>query len=95
MPRIRVDPSFVASLRRLSEGRRRWVLGNLQLFQRHPENAGLRFRPLRCAPGHFLIDSVRYDRIILRQEEQDLFTVVDCGGHEIIETWEARAARDP
>jgi len=37
--------------------------------------------------GHFIIDSVRYDRIILRREAEDLYAAVDCGGHEILEEW--------
>ncbi|BCM85847.1 hypothetical protein mvi_43080 [Methylobacterium indicum] len=66
-------------------------------FQRDPQEPQLRLRPLRCAPGHYLIDSARYDRIVLRTDLIDgeaVYTAIDCGGHEIIEEWE-RAARPP
>ncbi|GJD95768.1 hypothetical protein [Methylobacterium iners] len=91
MPAIRLDPSFLLAFKGLSKSRREWVAARLRLFQIDPSDKALRFRALRCAPGHFLIDSVRYDRIILRRETDDLYAVVDCGGHDIIDAWEARA----
>ena len=88
--RIRVTDTFLAALKRLSEGRKAWIISRLEIFQADPENKTLRFRPLRCLAGHFIIDSVRYDRIILRQEADDLYAAVDCGGHEVLDEWTER-----
>jgi hypothetical protein len=85
--RIRITDSFLTALRGLSEGRRAWIIGRLEMFQANATDKVLRLRPLRCLDGHFIIDSVRYDRIILRREAEDLYAAVDCGGHEILEEW--------
>lgn len=95
MPSVKVLPSFMAKLRLLSEGRRKHIAGRVRRFAADPLDKPLRFRPLRCAPGHFLINSVRGDRIILRQEAEDVYALVDCGGHAIIDEWEQLAAGTP
>lgn len=93
--RLQYAPSLVEALKALSEGRREAVLSRLAWFVRAPDDPHLRLRPLRCATGYFLIDSVRYDRVILRREADGSYTVVDCGGHHIIGDWEARGGRPP
>lgn len=95
MPSVKVLPSFTAKLRLLSEGRRKYIVGRVRRFVANSQDKLLRFRPLRCAPGHFLIDSVRGDRIVLRQEAEDAYALVDCGGHDIIDEWERLAAEAP
>ncbi|MET7244076.1 hypothetical protein ABZT49_11960 [Methylobacterium sp. EM32] len=95
MVALRLSDRFRERLALLSEGRREHVINRLIRFQRDPQDKQLRLRPLRCAPGHFLIDSARYDRIVLRTDLIDgvtVYTAADCGGHEIIEDWE-RAAK--
>jgi hypothetical protein len=95
MVAVRPSDRFVARLKLLSEGRQASIIGRLEWFQRQPDDPALRLRPLRCAPGHFLIDSIRYDRIILRRDAEEaggpVYTAVDCGGHEIILEWERAA----
>jgi hypothetical protein len=93
MLRVQPTPAFVEALKRLSEGRQSWVISRVHLFQTNPNDKILRFRELRCAPGHHLIDSIRYDRIVLRKDAEDLFALVDCGGHEILDEWEKRLGR--
>ncbi|BAQ44202.1 hypothetical protein [Methylobacterium aquaticum] len=95
MVALRISDRFRTRLALLSEGRREHIINRMIRFQRDPQDPQLRLRPLRCAPGHSLIDSARYDRIVLRTDLIDgeaVYTAVDCGGHEIIEEWE-RAAR--
>lgn len=45
-------------------------------------------RPFKAAPGYFLIDMPRGDRILLRQETADTFAAIDVGGHELYGEWE-------
>lgn len=93
MIRVQSTDAFVAALRALSEGRQGWIIGRIELFMRDPNDKTLRLREFRVAPGHWLISSVRYDRIILRKDAEDLYTLVDCGGHEILDEWAARIER--
>lgn len=83
--------TFVEALRALSVGRQDAAIGRLYQFQRHPHDPALKLRPLRCAPGHWIINSRHGDRIILREAGENRFVAVDVGGHEMYDVWERRA----
>lgn len=91
MAAVSFSESFRDRLKLLSEGRQAHVINRLVQFQQEPEDPALRLRPLRCSPGHYLISSARYDRIVLRQDADGVWIAVDCGGHEVIDEWERRA----
>lgn len=93
MVAVSFSEAFSDRLRLLSEGRREHIINRLVWFQQRPDDPSLRLRDLRCAPGHYLIDSVRGDRIVLRRDADGVYVAVDCGGHEIIDEWERLAAQ--
>lgn len=101
MPKqVRLTPAFTEALGKMSSGRQRMAVDRLAAFVRNPADPELRLRELRCAPGYWLINSTRGDRIILRKEADDLYAAVDVGGHSLIDEWErlaeqSRLPREP
>lgn len=53
-----------------------------------PKQHRFKFRALKGHPDHFIINSSRGDRIILRRIEHDSYEVVDVGKHDIYRVWD-------
>jgi hypothetical protein len=92
---VEVRPSleFLDALMKLTPGRQQSAVNQLYLFARQPDAPELRFRELRCAPGYWIINSHYQDRIILRAEDDGVYSAVDVGGHELYAEWERRAGQ--
>jgi hypothetical protein len=89
--RIKVEPAFLKAVKKLPPDRKERVNAALTRFQEAPDRSGLDFRPLKGAPGFFIIDSVHGDRVILRKDAPDLFAAVDAGPHDnVYRRWKRR-----
>lgn len=82
--RITVERTFEQGLKRLPPDRQRAVVRALQKFMTEPALPSLDFRSLVGAPGYYIIDPHKGDRIILRKDAEDLYAVVDVGPHDNI-----------
>ncbi len=89
---IKVSPTsdFVKALGKLPPDRQEKVRTALRLFMENPKFARLDFRPLSGKAGHFIIDSGRGDRIILRRQEGESYDAVDVGTHDLYRRWNRR-----
>lgn len=94
MARLEITLDFKDRLNALSDSRRDAAIIRLEAFVRNHNDPLLRLRELRCAPGHWLIDSFRHDRIILKKLGEDLYRPEDVGGHDIYADWEKRFPRE-
>lgn len=74
--------AFVKAVRRLPPDRQEGAIRALERFETEPSLARLDFRPLKGAPGHFIIDANHGDRIILRRADNDVYDAVDVGPHD-------------
>ncbi len=81
---ITIEQTFLNSAKKLPPDRRRAATRTLEKFMEEPKRAGLDFRPLQGAPGHFIIDSIHGDRVILRKDGPALFAAIDVGPHDNI-----------
>lgn len=79
---ISVEKSFEREIKRLPPSRQKAVIRALGKFMQNPAIPSLDFRPLAGAPGYYIIDPHKGDRIILRMDAPDRYAAVDVGPHD-------------
>jgi hypothetical protein len=89
--RVRTAPGFEKALKSLPPDRGKAVMSALVKFAEEPSLPSLKFRSLESKSGYFIINPTRGDRIILRKDADDLYTVVDVGPHDnVYRRWNRR-----
>ncbi len=87
MPSVSYSQRFIKTLKTLSGLSQKKAVRSLTLFMAHPEANSLRFRPLSGATDHFIINTNRGDRIILKKLGEDDYEAVDVGPHDMYRSW--------
>jgi mRNA-degrading endonuclease RelE of RelBE toxin-antitoxin system len=88
--KVSPTPDFVKALGKLPPDRQDKVRTALRLLMENPRFHRLDFRPLSGKPEHFIIDSGRGDRVILRRLSGDAYAAVDVGTHDLYRRWNRR-----
>ncbi len=87
MSRVRVDPRYLKSARKITAREKRQANSSLEKFLEDPARPGLNFEPIVGFPDYFTIRVNRSLRILLRREEDkdgELFAAVDIGSHDVV-----------
>lgn len=79
---VQFSKTFEKGLKRLPPDRQKKIIANIGLFIEDSRYPSLDFRPLSGLPGYYIINGKHGDRIILRQENDELYTAVDVGPHD-------------
>ena len=87
MPRVRVDPGYLKSARKITAQEKRLANSSLKKFAEDSTRPGLNFEPVAGRADYFTIRVNKPLRILLRREEDkdgELFAAVGIGSHNTV-----------